>query len=121
MSTMSQELSALDKQMQALKLRRAGLGYDEIAKLVGYKSASGAFGAVRSALRKTLQEPADDLRKMELERLDVAMQAIFPMVTKGNLLAIDRYLKISERRSKLLGLDLPTQLEIGGVIAVTDT
>lgn len=49
-------------------------------------------------------------RQVELQRLDVALQAVWEKVLAGDLFAIDRYLKIAERRSKLLGLDAPTKL-----------
>jgi hypothetical protein len=35
-------------------------------------------------------------------------------VKKGSLFAIDRFLKISERRSKLLGLDAKTEIQLQG-------
>jgi DNA-binding Lrp family transcriptional regulator len=86
MSVMSQELQAIDKQALALKLRQAGTSYEEIAQVVGYRSASGAYNAVRSAMKKTL-------------------------VLAGDIKSIHAFLKISERRSRLLGLDAPVVLD----------
>jgi len=106
------EINALDKQLQALQLRIAGVSYQSIADALGYKHASGAHKAVSSALKKTLQEPADDLRSLELARLDSAMQAIAASVKQGQYGAIDRLLKIMERRAKLLGLDAPAKLDV---------
>ncbi len=60
---------------------------------------------VGTALDKTLQEPAENLRQLELERLDAMLTAIWPQALNGYLGAIDRVLKIIERRSKLLGLE----------------
>ncbi len=105
------ELQALDKQLLALQLRKAGASFEQVAKACGYANAGGAFKAVKTALKKTLQEPADDLRKLELARLDEAQAAIWAKVKNGDLKAIDRLLRISERRSKLLGLDAPVKLE----------
>jgi hypothetical protein len=116
MSSTSQQIKALDKHTQALKLRQAGTSYDDIARVLGYKSASGAYNAIKSALKKTLQEPAGDLRILELNRLDEALKAIWPDVKKGSLFAIDRFLKISERRSRLLGLDAKTEISLQGEI-----
>jgi len=116
----SGEIKALEKQAQALKLRLAGVSYDDIARTVGYKGPSGAYQAVKSAMKKTLQEPAGELRTLEITRLDEALRAIWPQVKKGNLLAIDRYLKISERRAKILGIDSKTQVEISGEVKVAD-
>src|SRR5512138_1806264 len=108
------ELDALEKQRQALELRKAGVPYAKIADALGYKHASGAHKAVSSALRKTLQEPADDIRLLELERLDVMLFALWPSVTKGIQGAIDRALRVMERRASLLGLDAPKKATIGG-------
>ena len=105
-------VKALDNQLKALELRKAGVSYQRIADALGYKSASGAHKAVHTALKKTLQEPADELRTLELERMDAALAAIWPSVKQGQYGAIDRYVKLSERRSKLLGLDMPAKLDV---------
>ena len=104
------EVDANDNQRKALELRKAGVSYQQIADAIGYKDASGAWRAVKAGLKKTLQEPADDLRKLELERLDSAAAAIYPSVKQGQYGAIDRWIKIMERRAKLLGLDAPTKI-----------
>jgi len=105
--TSERRIRAWERARQALELRRAGVHYDEIARQLGYRTASGAYEAIRSAMRRTLQEPADELRKLECERLDAALAAIWPLVQQGDLAAIDRMLRISQRRSELLGLDAP--------------
>jgi hypothetical protein len=46
---------------------------------------------------------------LELKRLDTALNAIFEDVQNGKLEAVDRLLKIMERRAKYLGLDAPTR------------
>jgi len=106
------ELNALDKQMQALELRKAGVPYLRIAEVLGYASGSGAHKAVATALKKTLQEPADDLRRLELERLDAMLSAIWASVKQGQYGAIDRAIKIMERKAKLLGMDAPTRTDL---------
>ena len=105
-------VKALDNQLKALELRKAGVSYQRIADALGYKSASGAHKAVHTALKKTLQEPADELRTLELARLDDMLKAIAPHVAAGNLTAIDRALKIQERRARLLGLDAPVKQDL---------
>jgi len=111
MANQQRELDALDRQMQALELRKAGVSYSDIAKNLGYKSASGAFAAVRSALKKTLREPADELRTLELERLDALWFTYYPMAKRGDRQAMDRCIRIMERRARLLGLDAPQRTE----------
>ena len=116
MSSTSQQIKAVDKHAQALRMRQAGASYEDIARVLGYRSASGAHNAIKSAMKKCLQEPADELRLLELSRLDEALKAIWGDVKKGSLFAIDRFLKISERRSRLLGLDAKTEISLQGEI-----
>ncbi len=121
MSVMSQQIQAVDKQVMALKLRQTGMEYDEIARQLGYKSPSAAWAAVKSALKKTLQEPADELRRIEDQRLNDAQLSIWAAVKRGNLQAIDRYLRISKARRELWGLDLgqpSVNVNVGAVVNV---
>ena len=105
-------VNANDRQLKALTLRKAGAGYQAIADALGYKDHTGAWRAVKSALKRTLQEPADELRTLELARLDDMAKAIAPHVAAGNLTAIDRNLKIMERRARLVGLDAPAKTDV---------
>jgi transcriptional regulator len=116
---MANNIDATEKQAKALVLRKAGASYAAIAEALGYGGVSGAFKAVSSALKKTLREPADELRTLELARLDDMLKAIAGHVAAGNLTAIDRALKIQQRRAALLGLDMPTKIENSGDVRVT--
>ena len=112
MANGQRQLDALDRQLEALKKRKAGQSFESIAKDLGYAKASGAYHAVMAALKKTLQEPADELRMLEVERLDELLKTHWenrrqPQVT-------DRILRIMERRAKLLGLDAPERTELTG-------
>jgi hypothetical protein len=110
---MKQEtLDNLDRTLEALRLRQAGFTYDEIAARVGYANRSSAFRAVSSALKRTLKEPCDAVRMVELTRLDQMIKALWPAAEKGNLGSIDRVIKIMERRAKLLGLDSAQDVNI---------
>ena len=112
--TSEKRLAAAERQRQALELRKAGVGFEAIAERLGYAGPSGAYQAVMAALKKTLQEPADELKKLELERLDAAQLAIYNSVKQGNLGAVDRLLRVMERRARLLGLDGPERKELSG-------
>lgn len=107
-------MKAIERQTRALELRRDGLTYREIAEKVGYKGPSSAYRGIMAALRRTQQPPADALRKLELERLDLAAAAIVEKVLAGDLQAIDRWVRLSESRRRLLGLDAPARTEITG-------
>lgn len=108
------KLAAAEKRRQAMQLRTAGATYEEIARTLGYSSRSAAYHAVQKALKDMLQEPADDLRKVEAERLDKLQRALWKQAMDGNQGAVDRVLRIMERRAKLLGLDAPVKQEVSG-------
>ena len=105
-------IATAEKQRQALELRKAGVTYAVIAERLGWKNADGAHKAVMTALRKTLQEPADAVRKLELERLDSMLLALATQVKNGNQGAIDRALRIMDMRAKLLGTYAPVRQDI---------
>lgn len=93
-----------DRQRRALELRREGRNYDEIAAEMGI-AAPSAHRLVSSALKALVAEPARDVQRLEVERLDTLLSAVWPLATAGELPAIDRALRIAERRARLLGLD----------------
>lgn len=120
---------------EACRLRAQSLTYREIAAKLGV-DVHTAYDAVQRGLRDTLQEPADAVRQLELERLDelaqkarevllgthyVVSQGKVVRLARGGapleddapkLQAIDRLLKIQERRARLLGLDSPQRVSI---------
>lgn len=110
--TSENRINATIRHKQALELRMAGYGYQDIADRLGYKSTASAYDAIQSALKKTLQEPADAVRSLEVKRLDTMLSGIWVAVRNGNLQAIDRALKIMTRRAELLGLDAPARVNV---------
>jgi hypothetical protein len=112
MDSQTRRVKAHDRHLQALELRKAGATYQVIADQLGYASPRGAHKAVASALKATLREPADGLRELELARLDSALLAIWRRVQSGDDKAIDRLVRIMERRAKLLGLDEPPRTKV---------
>lgn len=110
--TSPRRLKAADRHRLALKDRKYGATYAQIAQRRGYASASGAYKAVMTGLRETLEEPADAVRQLELARLDTLMMASWPAALQGNWLAFDRVLRVMERRARYLGLDAPARLAV---------
>lgn len=114
-------LAAADRQRQALELRRAGAGYDLIARQLGYAGPPGAHKAVATALHRMLAEPAEDVRALELARLDRLQlahwsRAIGTPETDPDPVATSTVLKIMERRAKLMGLDAPATINVRTVV-----
>ncbi|MCT2591138.1 hypothetical protein LHJ74_14685 [Streptomyces sp. N2-109] len=118
----------------ACRLRARHHTYQQIADLLGYGHKSEAYRGVQRALKDTVQEPADEVRALELDRLDQLARAATdvlerqhvtvshgqivrqdgePLLDDGPVLAaIDRLLKIQERRAKLLGLNAPSRVSV---------
>lgn len=106
----------LERQLRALDLRKQGLTYREIgARLeVDYTTAYKDVQTELKRLAALALDSADELRQMELERLDMLTKALEPMARVGNPGAVNSYLRVMERRAKLLGLDAPAkQIESG--------
>lgn len=103
---------AAERRRQALELRREGHTYKEIGERVGF-SLTAARKAVHQGLDALNLESAElvaELRAIENARLDHFLRIIWPKIEEGNLGAIDRGLRIMERRAKLFGLDMPTRI-----------
>lgn len=100
-------VNAAERRVKSFELRKQGFTYREIAKHLGI-SPSRAQQDVSEELKRLAQETregAEELRQMESERLDIAMKAIAAQVRRGEIKAVLAWIKISERRSKLYGLD----------------
>ena len=94
----------------------AGLNYRDIAGALDVSLATVA-GDVKTILKRWRAEQVstiDQWVQLESHRLDRAINAIWEKVNDGDLNAIDRALKIMERRAKLLGLDTPSVTRLEG-------
>ena len=98
-----------EKMAKALELRKEGKSLAEIATELGYKSKQAVHEALKSALDRTLRLPADEVRELDLQRLDALLAGVWAKAIAGDLQAINAVLRIMERRAKLLGLDAPIQ------------
>lgn len=129
-----------ERDADAARLRAEGKTYDHIANALGYHDRSAARKGVQRALLAVVQEAGDELRVLEVERLnrlvDTAWQVMervhyahsqgrvvmldgAPLLDDGpTLAAMDRILKIMERRAKLLGLDAPQRHEVLTIDAI---
>jgi PBSX family phage terminase large subunit len=107
------KLTALEREREALALRKSGLTYDLIGQRLGI-TPQGAHRAVMRALAKLrtqVVEGADQLRTLELQRLDAMFDPMYAQAARGGQGAVDRCIRIMERRARLLGLDLPTETQ----------
>lgn len=115
-ATSALRLRKAQNQAKALELRRMGFGYVEIAAQVGCgKSQAHRYVVAGLAdARAQIAASSDELRSEEVSRLDALLAAVWPRARKGEVAAVDRVLKIGERRAKLLGLEAPVRIETTG-------
>jgi hypothetical protein len=99
------DLRTDEKQRQAAALRLAGVEYSKIAEQLGYASASGAYHAAQAGLTAAVDEPKSQIRALELRRLDEMLVGLWRKARGGDLAAVDRVLKVMERRARYLTLD----------------
>lgn len=121
-------IAALDttvRQAKVLELRRNGLTYEQIYLALvnmfgsnmlpdGYsdKSARDDLDKAVKAFQTDLFEDTQTIVMLELQRLDQMFLVAYGMALNGDMKAMDRALKIMERRAALVGLDKPKEVKI---------
>ena len=114
--TSPQRIAAKERRTVALKLRLAGLQFKEIGRQLGcsrQRAAQLVMGEI-AIIAEQNAELAAQVRDIELVRIDAIQSGIWGQATTGHLGCIDRVIRLMERRAKLLGLDAPEQIELGG-------
>lgn len=107
----ARDVNAAQRAMMALQLRAKKLTYDEIAQQCGYNDRAAAHKAVQRELSRVVVENVEELRREEMMMLDRLQVECWKRMEDGEygrakLFAVDRLLAISERRAKLMGLDM---------------
>lgn len=100
--------------VHAFELRKAGVSYEEIAKKLGYRNAESVRATIHSRIArhyKASQKDVEEIMGLELERLDALQLLCWKAAQEGDLGAVDKILKIMERRAKLMGLDVQTDTQ----------
>ena len=118
-------LETAKRRAAVLELRLSGVTYRQIARKVreqfgperlprGWDERQAAQDVKRELerQRKENSEKANEIFEMELARLDRLLVSIWEKATDGNVAAIDRCLRIMERRARFLGLDAPDKHNI---------
>lgn len=124
--TAPETINTRERRRVVLELRIGGATHREIRDALldefgpdrlpkGYDELYVAKDIIRELERwdADLRESAEQIRTMELERLDRLWFKAYEMAEEGDLTAIDRCLKIMARRAKLLGIDSPTKISLG--------
>lgn len=120
----SNELAKETTAAQVARLKAQGMSTSDIAQQLQIDPAT-----VRNMVKETLEKVRAEreeygalLLDLELERLDMMQNAIWPAALAGKLTAQDRVMNIMDKRAKYLGMYAPTETKItgdGGPVNVT--
>ena len=92
------------RKARAVELAIDGASYAAIAAEVGYSHRGNAYKAVHKALAERITAGVDELRRLELDRLDALQAAVWDKALAGDSAAVTTVLRIVEQRARLLGL-----------------
>ena len=122
------EAVVVERDARMFEMRKAGMNYRAIAAAsnVSVSTAYSGVNRVMKQIGRQLVEDHGDVVRMELERLDTLQRQLWPMTRPHKIVtgdgeeieippsldAIDRVLKIMDRRAKLMGLDQAAGLAI---------
>ena len=107
-------LTARELERAAYELRLQGLSYTAISDRLG-RPRSTVHRAVQRALARRIAEidgMAEQLRQMELDRLDRLLSRLEQRIADGDPAAVNSARQLIEARAKLLGLNAPEQRDL---------
>ena len=114
MSRTSQRDNAEQRRSRLATLVDAQMTQREMAGAikVAVSTVNADLKILRAQWTKTQIGGMDNVMVEDLHRIASAMQAIWAEVAGGNLFAIDRLVKLTELRARLLGYEPPRRLDI---------
>lgn len=96
---------------EMLQMRQMGASYEAIAR--HYKlNRKTVWERVTQALRDMPSDDAAILRALEARKYDVLEAQLQAGIKEGDTKAITTAIRVSERRCRLLGLDMPERHEV---------
>ena len=86
---------------------KSGTSYRTIAEHLGVSVGTVAADVkiILERLKKESLKDAEQHRRIECQRIDHALNALWPKISGGDIQAINTMVRLMERRAKLLGLD----------------
>lgn len=91
---------------EIIRLRVMGVPWREVAVRVGYAQREAAQRALRNYYRDVPADNARELRAIENERYNELTRKLWPACMQLDFEAIDRFLRVSQARRQLNGIDL---------------
>jgi len=114
------EPALLEVEAQVVELRKAGVTWAGIASRTGYATPAGAYKAYQRAAERLIRPNLEEHRDMELERLDRLQAGVWAKAISGDVRALDSVLRIIDRRSRILGLDAPKEVNLKAEVITHD-
>ncbi len=106
----NRDVNASTRAALAVRLRAKKMTFEAIAHECGYASPGACRNAIQREMERVVVGNVEELRREELAMLDQLHTKCWDRMEAGGyeksmLFAVDRLIAISERRSKLMGLD----------------
>ena len=92
------------RRTRAVELATQGLTYQQIADELGYAHRGTVHRIVQQALESRLTEGVEQLRQVEVARLDALQAGLWESALAGDAAAVNACVKIVQTRSRILGL-----------------
>lgn len=106
---MSRRQEVAERRASALRMRRLGKSYEDIAAELGYRSTASLRKDVSRALERATYEEGRSLLSLERERSELLLaRALELMQTSDDLKAVravEAATRVLERRARMLGID----------------
>ncbi len=100
-----------DKRNRAYDLRLRGWSYRQIGAEMGVSHVT-AMRWINEYMAEVTLPLIDEVRKQEVDRMQRYLKALEERVNDGDDKAISLSIKISERLCKMLGADMPQQIQV---------
>jgi hypothetical protein len=111
-----QAIARHERNARVVELRRSGMTFDAIARIVGLADGGAAYRVFKEFLNSYPIENVDEARALDVDRLDMMLQAIWWRVLDPEddkqMWATDRAIKIVELQSKIKGTVKPVRQEV---------
>jgi hypothetical protein len=112
-----QQIELAERRAQVLEMRKLGISYRDIGLRLGIDHKT-AMRDKEAALKAIIAEPAEEVRKLEVERLEFLWRHAVSIVVSTaspelRLRAMDTALRIAHRRAAMEGIDEPQKIDIG--------
>lgn len=111
----AKQTAVAERRAKVIQMKIAGVDNATIARECGHANPADVSQDITRAFRRakaTEAQELDALKTLELARYDRAQAALWPKVLKGDLRAIDTFIRLSARRCRVLGLDAVQELKV---------